>query len=120
VRVLIVDDHAVVRQALAVMLGEQEDIDIVGQAANGRQAIELARTLQPDIVLMDVSMPVMGGVEATRVISTECPAAQVIGLSMFENAEQARPMFDAGARDYVCKTDPPEVLLTAMRRCVAG
>jgi two-component system, NarL family, response regulator len=115
VRVLIVDDHAVVRKALAVMLAQEPDLDIVGEAANGLQAVERVRELRPDLVLMDINMPVMNGIEATRVIRAECPGVRVIGLSMYEHAEQAHPMLDAGASVYVCKTDAPEALLQAIR-----
>ena len=114
-RVLIVDDHAVVRTALAAMLGQEPDITVIGAAADGKEGVELACALRPDVVLMDLSMPVMNGLEATRILAERCPGIRVIGLSMFEHAEQAQPMLAAGAAAYVSKTDPPETLLRALR-----
>ncbi len=116
-RVLVVDDHTVVRQALALMLAQEADIEIVGEAPNGRAAVDLTRQLQPDLVLMDVSMPVMDGIEATRAIHGEFPRICVIGLSMYERSEQAEPMLNAGAVGYVSKSDAPDVLLAAIRAC---
>jgi len=116
-RVLVVDDHTVVRQALALMLSQESDIEVVGEASNGKTALELARSLKPDVVLMDVNMPVMNGIEATRAIHGEIPGISVIGLSMYEKNEQATPMFDAGAVGYVSKSDAPDILLAAIRAC---
>ncbi len=115
-RVLVVDDHAVVRTALATMLEQEPDIEVVGVAADGKQGVELACALQPDVVLMDLSMPVMNGLEATRILTASCPHIRVIALSMFQHAEQAQPMLAAGAAAYVSKTDPPEMLLHTLRR----
>ena len=89
---------------------------VVGEAADGKQAIDLISEVMPDVVLMDVSMPVMNGIDATRAISAECPNVRVIGLSMYEHAEQAKPMLDAGAVGYVSKTETPDVLLATIRR----
>ncbi len=114
-RVLLVDDHTVVRTALALLLADEADIEIVGEAANGRQAVELARHLHPEVVLMDLSMPEMNGIEATRVIHAESPTICIIGLSMFTHDEQAEAMREAGAMDYVTKTAAPEELLAVMR-----
>ncbi len=116
IRVLLVDDHIVVRQGLARLLKEEGDIEIVGEASDGRTAVDLARRLLPDVVMMDVDMPVMNGVEATRAIAEECPAIRVIGLSMFDEKHQARAMRKAGACDYVTKTGPSEALVAAIRR----
>ncbi len=85
-RVLLVDDHALVRRALWLMLAQELDIEIVGEAANGREAVDLTRLLQPDVVLMDIIMPEMNGIDATRVIHTAFPHVCVIGLSMFGTA----------------------------------
>jgi LuxR family transcriptional regulator, maltose regulon positive regulatory protein len=116
-RVLIVDDHAVVRQALAMMLDQEADIEVVGEAGNGQEAVAQARELLPDVVLMDINMPGMNGIDATRIIRAEHPTVRVVGLSMHEHAEQAQPMLAAGAAGYVCKTEAPEVLLAAIRAC---
>ena len=119
VRVLIADDHSVMRHGLAALLGDQPDMEIVGEAADGREAIELARELRPDVVLMDVSMPNVGGIEATRVIRGELPQVRVIGLSMFEEADQAQAMLAAGASAYLNKARPSEDLVAAIRRCAS-
>ncbi len=116
-RVLVVDDHTVVRQALALMLSQEADIEVVGEASNGKAAVDMARALNPDIVLMDVNMPIMNGIEATRAIHGELPRICIIGLSMYERNEQAAPMLDAGAVGYVSKSDAPDILLAAIRAC---
>ncbi len=118
-RVLLVDDHTVVRHGLRLLLEQERDVEIVGDAANGRHAVELARQLQPDLILMDVSMPEMDGIEATRIIHAEAPTICVIGLSMFQHDPHAEAMRDAGAMDYVPKTVQPAELLTVMRGCYA-
>jgi len=117
-RLLVVDDHAVVRQSLVRVLGEEPDIEVVGEASNGQMAIELTRQLMPDVILMDVSMPVMSGIEATRVIHAENPEVKVIGLSMFEASEQADIMRQAGAVNYLCKRGPLDIMLKAIRDSV--
>ena len=117
-RVLVVDDHAVVRQALARMLGQEPDIEIVGEASNGKIAVELTRQLLPDVVTMDISMPVMDGIKATRTIRAECPQVRVIGLSMYEEEEQALAMREAGAVAYLTKSGPLDALLAAIRACL--
>ncbi|HSB67825.1 MAG TPA: PAS domain S-box protein [Candidatus Methylomirabilis sp.] len=114
-RVLVVDDHPMVRQTLARMIGSEPDIQVVGEAANAERAIALTRQLLPDVVLLDVSMPGMDGVEATRRIHAECPAVQVIGLSMYDETEKAKAMREAGAVDYLDKTSPADVLFAAIR-----
>jgi two-component system, NarL family, response regulator LiaR len=118
-RILVVDDHAVVRQGLVRMLREEPDIEVAGEAANGQMAIELTRHLLPDVILMDVSMPVMGGVEATRAIHAEWPEVRVIGLSMFEASEQAEIMRQAGAVQYLSKHESLDVILEAIRGSAA-
>ena len=93
-------------------------LEIVGEAASGEQAIELTRQLLPDVVLLDVSMPGMSGVEATRRIHAECPDVQVIGLSMYDEAEKGKAIRDAGAVAYLSKTSPFETLIAAVRACL--
>ena len=115
IRVLVVDDHPVVRRTLARMLGSEPDIQIVGEAANGVRAIELTLQLRPDVVLLDVSMPGMDGIEVTRRIQAENPGVQVIGLSMYEEAEKAQAMREAGAVAYLDKTSPADVVIAAIR-----
>jgi PAS domain S-box-containing protein len=114
-RVLLADDHEIVRQGLAALLSDEDAVEIVGEAANGREAVDLADQLHPDVVIMDMSMPVMGGDEATRRIKSQSPQTRVVALSMFEDAEVRDKMFQAGAESYVLKTAPSEELLAAVR-----
>ena len=118
-RVLLVDDHAIVRCSLRTLLHLEPDIEVVGEAANGQLAVDLTRHLQPDVVLMDITMPTMNGIEATRAIHAEFPHVGVIGLSMHERDELAEVLRDAGAMDYVSKGAEPEELLAVMRGCYA-
>ena len=113
--ILLVDDHQVVRQALAQLLGAESDLEVVGQAGTGTAAVALARQLAPDVVLMDINMPEMNGIEATRAIHAEFPSMRVIGLSMFDRGDQQAAMQAAGAVAYVSKTGPAEGLLAAIR-----
>jgi signal transduction histidine kinase/CheY-like chemotaxis protein len=115
-RVIIADDHAIMRQGLASLLQNQPDIIVAAEATNGEQAVELAVKLRPDVVLMDVSMPLLNGVEATRRIKTEAPEVAVIGLSMHSSEEVRRRMIDAGARDYLIKDRPAPELLSAIKK----
>ncbi len=114
-RVLLADDHAIVRQTLARLLNVEPDFAVVGEASDGGEAVSLVRQLQPDIVLMDVNLPDMNGIQATRAIHAECPRVRVIGLSMYEDAEHANAMRAAGAVAYLQKTAPVETLLAVMR-----
>ena len=118
IRVLFVDDHRIVRESLMSMLQGQMSIEVVGEAGDGRQAVERAGLLQPDIVLMDVSMPVMDGIEATRLIKKQWPAIKIIGLSMYETSQVGDKIIQAGADCYVSKSAPPEQLVEAIRKCV--
>ena len=104
IRILIADDHAVMRQGLSTSLGQEPDIAIVGEAADGKAAVEKTRNLHPDVVLMDLGMPKMGGIEATQIIHSEMPNTRVIGLSMFVEKERANAMFEAGAVAYLSKS----------------
>ena len=120
IRVLLADDHAVMRAGLARLLGEQPDIEIVGEAADGQTAIEMARQLRPDIVLMDVSMPRANGLTATRQLALDLPTTRVIGLSMHDDAATGDTMRKAGAAAYITKSAPPADVLTAIRTCAAS
>ena len=113
---MLADDHAVVRQGIANLLRDQADIDVIGEAADGQEAVELANRLLPDIILMDLSMPKLNGVEATRIIHNDWPEIRIIGLSMFEAADRAQAMRDAGAVDYISKSGPAEALINIIRR----
>ena len=114
-QVLIADDHALVRGALTQLFSSEPDMDVVGDAVDGRDAVEQARRLRPDVVVMDVSMPRLGGVEATREVRRLCPGVRVVGLSMHESDDMARVMLEAGAAGYVSKSAPAEDLLAAVR-----
>jgi len=114
-RVLVADDHALLRRGFATLLAGEADLEVVGEAANGQQAIELTRQLLPDVILMDVSMQVLNGIETTRTIHAEFPGIRVIGLSMLEEPEQPEAMRQAGAVGYLSKNDSAEALLAAIR-----
>jgi CheY-like chemotaxis protein len=114
-RVLLADDHEIVRQGLASLLGEECELEVVGEAANGREAIDLAARLQPDVVIMDVSMLLIDGDEATRQIKTHLPKTRIVTLSMYDQPETKITMYRAGADSYVLKTAPSEELLSAIR-----
>jgi PAS domain S-box-containing protein len=118
IRVMLVDDHAVVRQGIANLLRDQPDIEVIGEAADGQEAVELAARLLPNVILMDVSIPKLDGVEATRIIHNDWPEIRIIGLSMFEEADRARAMRDAGAVDYITKSGPAEELIHVIRTSI--
>ena len=111
---LFVDDHHVMRKGLIRLMNGQPVIQVVGEAANGQEAIEKVRQLRPDVVVMDVSMPVMDGIEATRRIKAEMPHVRVIGLSMHDDEKVARSMGEAGAEAFLSKTVSLAELLKAI------
>jgi PAS domain S-box-containing protein len=113
--VLLVDDHQVMREGLSLMLEYEPDLDVAGVADNGKQAVDLAGRLRPDVIVMDVSMPVMNGVEATRIIKREFPGIRIVGLTMYEQKRLAREMLEAGADVHLIKTGRSDELLAAIR-----
>ena len=115
IRVLLVDDHVAVRQAFTVALNGEADIEVVGGAGGGLAALEQVRRLRPDVVLMDINLPGMNGIEATRLLRAEFPQIEVIGLSMYESEELGAAMRKAGARAYVSKSASYATLLAAIR-----
>lgn len=116
IRVLLVDDHEVVRRGIAAMLKAEPDVELVGEAMDGIEAVDLTGALRPDVVIMDVTMPRLDGIEATRRVIAAEPRTRVIGLSMHESDDVARAMRAAGATDYVEKGGSPEELVAAIRR----
>jgi CheY-like chemotaxis protein len=115
IRVLLVDDHRMLREGIIGLLENQPDIEVVGEAGDGETAIDLARRLHPDVILMDVTMPRMGGIEATRRIATEMPDIRIVGLSMHEDEEMGRAMRRAGAVEYLPKDGPSQRLIRVIR-----
>lgn len=118
VKVLIVDDHRLVKESLAGMLARVEGVEVVGQAENGRDALRLVRSLQPDIVIMDVAMPGLNGIEATQRIVQDRPNTKVIGLSMHAERQLVLGMLKAGALAYLLKDCAFEELVQAMETVV--
>ncbi|MFC1932840.1 response regulator [Chloroflexota bacterium] len=115
IRVMITDDHPVVREGLSAMLSREQDIEVVGEAVNGREAIEKARNLKPDVVLMDLRMPEVDGVEAMRQIRVNNPDIKFIVLTTYDNDEYIFRGIEAGARAYLLKDSPREEMFRAIR-----
>jgi DNA-binding NarL/FixJ family response regulator len=119
-QVLLADDHAVVRAGLKALIEAEEDMAVVGEAANGREALQLAQDCVPDIVVMDVSMPELSGVAATDQIRQACPATRVLALSFHEETSYLRSLLKAGASGYVLKRSAAETLVHAIRTVAGG
>jgi DNA-binding NarL/FixJ family response regulator len=120
IRIILADDHVIVLQGLSRYLQTQEDLEIVGQARDGQATVDLARQLAPDVIVMDISMPVLNGIEATRVIHQENPGVKVIGLSMHSSKRYIREMHDAGASGYLLKDCDFDELIEAIRTVAQG
>jgi NarL family two-component system response regulator LiaR len=120
IRVLLVDDHTVVRSGLGAVLMANDDFTLVGEASNGEEAVRLCERLQPDVVLMDLMMPVMDGVTATKIIREKWTNINVIALTSFKEKEMVEGALKAGAISYLLKTVTAEELETAIRCAVAG
>jgi len=117
---LIVDDHAVVRSGLRMLLENEPNIEIVGEAANAEEAIEAATRLKPNIILMDIGLPDLSGIEATREIKKRLPDVAIVALTIHEDEEYFFKMLEAGATGYVPKRAAPDELLTAIRAAAIG
>jgi DNA-binding NarL/FixJ family response regulator len=120
IRILIADDQAIVRQGLEVILGVEPDLHVVGAAANGGEAVALAAALQPDVVLMDLKMPKMNGIHATRRIAQELPAVKVLVLTTYDGDEWLFDALRAGACGYLLKDSDSDAIVAAIRGAVAG
>ena len=118
--ILLADDHAVVRQGFKMILAAQPDMEIVGEAGNGREALDLAGQLQPDVIVMDVAMPELNGIEATRRVADLSPRSRVLALSMHKDSVYVREILRAGARGYLLKDSIASDLLAAVRAVARG
>ena len=119
-RVVVADDHPVYREGLTMVLGSLAGVEVVGEAGDGHEAVRLAEELSPDVVLMDLSMPGLGGVEATREVVARCPATQVLVLSMHEGADSVLAALRAGARGYLVKGATKQEIARALHDVAAG
>jgi len=120
IRILLADDHAVVRQGFKMILSAQPDMEIVGEAGNGREAVELAEKLRPEVVVMDVSMPELNGIEATRRLASSTPHTRVVALSVHKDSVYVREILRAGARGYLLKESVAGDLVAAVRAVASG
>ncbi|TDQ40481.1 response regulator [Aureibacillus halotolerans] len=120
IKVLLVDDHEMVRMGLAAYLSTQEDIDVIGEASNGKDGIKLATERQPDVILMDLVMDGMNGIEATKAIIEKNPAARIIVLTSFMDDEKVYPVIEAGAMSYLLKTSKAWDISQAIRATFRG
>src|SRR5438876_1158449 len=120
IRVLLADDHTVVRQGLRALLQTERDIEIVGEAETGRQAVRLARTLKPDVVVMDIALPQLTGLEATRQIVKEVPSSRVLILSSYSDDEYVHQLAEAGGAGYLLKQSTYTDVVRAIREATKG
>jgi len=120
IRILLADDHQIVREGLRALVNAQEKMTVVGEASNGRQAVELVDSLRPDVVVMDVGMPDLNGIEATRRILSTQPKCRIVGLSMHSDRRFLSEMLKAGATAYLLKDSAFEELASAIRAVMAG
>jgi DNA-binding NarL/FixJ family response regulator len=120
IKILIADDHHVVRRGLVFFLKTQKYIEVVGEAGNGKEAVELARNLNPDLILMDLIMPEMDGIQATRIIKGEKPEIKILMLTSFADQEHVIPAIEAGASGYQLKDIQPDELVASIRKIMSG
>jgi two-component system response regulator NreC len=119
-RLLLVDDHAVVRSGLRMLLENERDVEIIGEAASAHEAIEAAMQLRPNVILMDIGLPDLSGIDATREIKKRFPEVSIVALTIHEDEEYFFKMLEAGATGYVPKRAAPDELLTAIRAAAIG
>ena len=120
IRVLVVDDHTIVRDGICALLALAGDIEVVGEASNGREALEMVKKLTPDVVLMDIAMPILDGLEATRRIFKESPDTKVVALTQFDDKEYVFPLLEAGASGFISKAAASSELTSAIRYVQRG
>lgn len=120
IRVLVVDDHTIVRDGICALLGLAGDIEVAGEASNGKEAIEMVRKLSPDVVLMDIAMPIMGGLEATHRIHKDFPNVKVLALTQYDDREYVFPVIEAGAYGFISKSAASSELTTGIRSVYRG
>jgi two-component system response regulator NreC len=120
IRVLLADDHRMMREGIRALLERQDDIEVVAEAADGREAVHLATQLCPDVVVMDVSMPMLNGIEATRQIRRDCPGVRVLILTVHESEDYVAQLLSAGASGYIIKRAAGDELVSAIRTVYEG
>ena len=120
VKVLIADDHKIFLAGLRALLDSNDEIEVVGEAGNGQEAIDLQKQLKPDIIVMDINMPGINGIEATREITTEFPGTKVLALSIHSGKRFVKGMLEAGASGYLLKDSAPDELVTAIQKIMKG
>jgi len=120
IRVLVVDDHTIVRDGICALLALAGDIEVVGEAANGSEALKVVKELEPNVVLMDITMPIMDGLEATRRISKEFSRTRVLVLTQYDDKEYVFPVIEAGARGFISKVAASSELASAIRAVYHG
>jgi len=120
IRVLVVDDHTIVREGVCALLGLSSEMDVVGEASNGVEALEMVRKSKPDVVLMDIAMPVMDGLEATRRLAKEFPETKVLALTQYDDREYVFQIIEAGARGFISKTVASSDLVMGVRAVSRG
>ena len=120
IKVLVVDDHTIVRDGICALLNLAADIDLVGEATNGKEALEALKTTVPDVILMDIAMPIMGGLETTRRIRKDFPQIKIIVLTQYDDKEYVYPAIKAGANGFISKGSESSELVSAIRHIYRG
>ncbi|MEH7307016.1 response regulator transcription factor [Neobacillus drentensis] len=120
IRILIADDHHVVRRGLVFFLRTQKDLEVIGEAANGKEAVEQAQLLKPDIILMDLIMPEMDGIQATKIIKEQQPEIKIMMLTSFSDQDHVIPALEAGASGFQLKDIQPDELVTSIKKIIGG